>query len=108
MITVKPQGTDLDRLRRAAAMLRKANALFGIAKKDSESAKAEISAWLKAERQIDIEALEIGQMVNVENVCIIERGKQNKFDEKSFLFEQPELHAKYKRDLPITKYKALS
>lgn len=107
MTTVKPQGADLEKLQKAAKLLKKSNALFAIAKKDSDAAKSEISDWLKAERQIEIETLPIGEFVHVENVCMIERGKQNKFDEKGFLIAEPKLHADWKKDLPITKYKAL-
>lgn len=105
MTTVKPQGAELDKLKGAARMLKAANAMFAVAKKDSEAAKEEISKWLKSERQIDLETLQIGEFVNVEGVCIIEKAKQNKFDEKGFLVAEPKLHEQWKKDLPITKYK---
>lgn len=103
---VKPAGADLEKLQKAAKLLKKSNALYAIGKQGAEAAKAEISDWLKVNRKIDLDALPIGDFVNVEKVCMIERSKQNKFDEKSFLVDQPQLHEQYKRDHPITKFKA--
>lgn len=107
MDLVKPQGRDLEKLQAAAKLLKEANKFFAIAKKNSESAKAAISEWLKANRQLDIETLKIGEMVMVESVCLIEIGSQNKFDEKAFLLAEPELHQKFKKDFSFTKFKSL-
>lgn len=106
-LTIKPQGVDLEKLQKAAKLLRKANVLFGLAKKDSESAKAEIANWLKAERKIELETLEVGTLVSIDKVCLIERAGQKRLDEKKLLFEEPMIHARFKFELPITKFKPL-
>lgn len=108
MKTVKPNEEEAVTLKKAARMIRISNELMASAKKAVEAAKEQIAGWLKTNREIDIESLPIGEMVNVDGVCLIERGKQNKFDEKGFLVAQPAVHAEFKKDFPITKYKVLA
>lgn len=82
-----------------------ANAALSKAKKESDSAKATIGAWLEKERDLKIETLPIGEFVIIENVCFIEIGKQNKFDEKAFLASNAELHAQFKKDFSVVRFK---
>jgi hypothetical protein len=107
MKTVKPNEEEAASLKKAASMLKVSNELLASAKKSVEAAKEQIAGWLKTNREIDIELLPIGEFVNVDGVCLIERGKQNKFDEKGFLIAQPALHAEFKKDFAMTKYKVL-
>jgi hypothetical protein len=107
MTTVKPQGEDLKKLQSAAALLKASNSTISAAEKVRDAAKQEISQWLKKERQIDTGALEVGDVVNVEGVCLVERVSMNKFDEKGFLLAHAALHAEFKKDFAFTKIKPL-
>ena len=51
--------------------------------------------------------LAIGDLVHVEGALMIEVSKMCKFDEKDFLLKHPAMHAEFKRDRPVTKYKPL-
>jgi hypothetical protein len=105
--TFKPTGDDETKLREAAKKLKQSNALLAIGKKGADAAKECIEGWLKQERKFDVATLEIGDIVNIEGIVLIEVGKQNKFDEKAFLLAQPSLHEEWKRDMPVRKFKAL-
>src|SRR4051794_27131416 len=107
MKTVKPNEEEAAGLKQAARLLKVANELLASAKKEAEAAKEQLAKWLKEKREIDLEVLAIGEFVNIDGVCLIEKGKQNKFDEKGFLVAQPALHGQFKKDFPITKYKVL-
>lgn len=105
--TVKPAGAELVKLKGAARLLKAANEALAIAKKQSETAKEAICTWLKEARAIEIETLPIGEMIILEGVCVIERSSQNRFDEKGFMLAEPEAHARWKKDLPVNRYKPL-
>ncbi len=105
--TFKPSETELKPLRLAASQLKEANAAVGIAKKSSDAAKLVLTDWLKTQRKLDIDTLAIGEFVSIEDVVLIEIGKQNKFDEKAFLAAEPATHAKFKKDFPMQKFKPL-
>ena len=107
MRTVKASGKELEELQQAAAVLKAANEIMASAEKSAKAAKFRIAEWLKKERSIELETLPIGEIVNVDLVCLIERGKMNKFDEKSFSLAHAVLHAEFKKDLPVTRWKPL-
>lgn len=107
MKTFKPADSELKSLRLAAALLKAANTALGEAKKQSEAAKKTLTDWLKDNRKLDIESLSIGEFVSVEDVVLIEIGKQNKFDEKAFMSAEPAIHARFKKDFPIHRFKPL-
>jgi hypothetical protein len=107
MLTVRPALPDIIKLKAAAILLKAAYKTISQAGKTIDAAKADIAQWLKANRDIDLETLPIGEMVNVEGVCLIERAKQNKFDEGAFFLKHADLHTQFKKDFPITKFKVL-
>ena len=109
MKTFKPTDpVSTPRLYTAAANIKAANAMISAAKKLGESGKQAIADWLRTERDTDIEVLPIGELVNIEGICLIEIGSMNKFDEASFQLADPEQHAKFKRDIPVKKFKPLT
>jgi hypothetical protein len=75
------------------------------AKKQAEAAKSTISDWLEKQRKVTVATLPVGEMVMLEGVCLIEISKQSKFDEKTFMSLHVELHASFKKDFPVVKYK---
>jgi hypothetical protein len=107
MKTFKPSETEARELRIAAAKLEVANKALGEAKKNAEAAKEQLGKWLKAERELDLATLGIGEMILIEDVVLIEIGKQARFDEKAFLLAEPAKHAEFKKDLPILRYKPI-
>lgn len=104
MKTVK---SDEQSLRDAAQMIKEGNAAAAEAEKKVDAGKEILCRWLKEKREIDINTLSIGEMVLIENVCLVEIGSMMKFDEKGFLAAQPTLYAQYKRALKTKKFKAL-
>lgn len=107
MKTFKANEMDAAMLKDAASKLKAANAAIAAANKQVEASKQAIAQWLKDNRDTDIDALTIGEFVQIDGIVMIERAKQNKFDEKAFLLEQPAQHAAYKRDFPMNKFKSL-
>lgn len=91
----------------AAKRLKAANAAIAAANKEVETCKAHIAGWLKDNRGLTLDTLDIGEIVQIDGVVMIERAKQNKFDEKAFAMAQPEVYAANKRDFPMNKFKAL-
>lgn len=106
--TCKPSESELTELQAHAKSLAKANAEKAAADKIVDASKDAISKWLLHQRQINIETLEIGEMVLIEKVVLIEIGKQIKFDEKGFLSSEPILHAKWMKPRPVKKFKSLT
>ena len=105
VITFRPVGEELVCLQRAAGHLKAANAALAEAKKAADAAKRVIEDWLLRERKISLEGLGIGELVHVEEVVLIEVGKQNKFDEKGFLAAHPGLHGEFKRDFAVIRWR---
>jgi hypothetical protein len=105
--TVKPNEQESAELQKAARLLKVSNELLASAKKEADAAKELLAKWLKEKRDIDVEVLLIGEIVNIDGVCLIKKGKQNKFDVNGFMVAQPALHAEFKKDFPITKYEVL-
>lgn len=94
-------------VKQAAECIRDGNKLLADGKRLVEAGKASLSAWLKTERKVDVESLPIGEIVNVDKVCLIEIGKQTRFDSKTFQLDRPKDFADYQRDFPTVKYKPL-
>lgn len=94
-------------LENAVKSLATANASLAAAKKQADNAKETIANRLKDLRGIDLSSLKIGDMVNVENILIVEIGKQNRFDAATFQAKNPALYQTFLKDFPTTKYKAL-
>ena len=99
---------DDEDIKKAVANLRQANAMLSEGKKLSEGAKAVIRNRLLELREVDLAALPIGEMVNVEKLILIEVGKQSRFDEHQFQLDQPESYLSYKKDFPVLKFKPLA
>jgi hypothetical protein len=91
----------------AAKMIKDGNAKLAEGKKQSDAGKAMIEGWLKDARQCDLATLAIGEIVNIESVCLVEIGKQTRFNEKRFAVEQPETFASYREEMAIRKFKPL-
>ncbi len=107
MQTFKPNDTDKAALDKAAQAIKAGNLLNAQGKKLVDAGKAAIETWLKDSRQCDLATLGIGDLVSIDTVCLVEIGKQNRFDEGAFQLAQPEMHAKYKKDFPTKKFKPL-
>lgn len=91
----------------AAQQIKQGNAILVLVKKQVDASKTAIEAWLKENRQVDIAALPIGEMVNIDGVCLIEVGKQSRLDQAALQLEQPEVFAKYRKEFPCLKFKPL-
>jgi hypothetical protein len=94
-------------LRQAAQMVKDGNAKLAEGKKQSDAGKAMIETWLKENRDCDLASLPVGEIVNLESVCLVEIGKQTRFNEKRFAVEHPELFASYREEMPVKRFKPL-
>ena len=101
----KPSDADLLKLQAAATNLQEANKQANTAKATIEANKKVITDWLKENRDLDLDRLEIGETVYIEKVVFIEIGKMNKFDEQAFQIEHGKLHLAFKKDFPVKKFK---
>lgn len=99
--------TDNATLVKAAQMIKEGNATLAQAKKQVDAGKAMIADWLETERNCQLASLPIGEMINVDGVCLIEIGKQNRLDQATLQAEVPEIFTKYQREFPVVKYKPL-
>jgi hypothetical protein len=109
MTTYKPNGADLVKLQSMASAIKTGNAQLASAKKAVDGAKENLSQWLLAERGVDIGAdgFAIGEIVNIEAICLIEAGKQTRFDAAKFQLDAPELWQRYQREFKTLKFKPL-
>lgn len=95
-------------LRRAAVRLKKANSINSASEKVAKASKEFLAGWLQKNRNLDLEKLQIGELVHIEGIVLIEIGKQNKFDTEAFSSVQPQTFEKFKRDFPTKKFKPLA
>jgi hypothetical protein len=107
MITCRFEGARLATLKGITETLRDANKKMAEAKKAVEASKEMLSKCLLEERGVILDELPIKEMVHIEGVVMIEIGSQNKFDQSSFMIAEPELFAKWKRDIPVIRFKPL-
>lgn len=109
MQTFKANSADLEKLKAMAQAIKTGNAQLASAKKQVDAAKENLAQWLVSERGTDIgaESFAIGEIINIESVCLVEAGKQTRFDSAKFQLEQPELWAKYQGTFKTLKYKPL-
>lgn len=107
MRTFKPSEAELALLVCTAKTLKQANADLGAAKKAVDSAKESLAKWLNEARGLDLNTLKIGEIVNIEAVCLIKVTGMNKFDEGAFSLAQPKLHAEFKKELPVRRFDPL-
>ena len=105
--TVKPSDSEIVLLKKAAMLLKRSRKVKADAEKEEEAAKETLRRYLTQSRKIDVETLKIGEMVLIENICMIEVKPRNKFDEKDFLSKQPAVHAAFKREFPTVYYNPL-
>jgi hypothetical protein len=98
---------DDEELSQACRNLKDANAALSRATQSAKAAKQLIRQRLIDLRDVDIGALEIGELVQVERLLLIEIAKQSRFDEARFQLDQAELYQSYKKDFPVIKYKSL-
>jgi hypothetical protein len=106
--TCKPAESELPVLQHLSKSMAEANAAKAKADKIVESSKEGLAKWLLEQRDINIETLQIGDMVMIENVVLIEIGKQERFDEKGFLVSEPALHAQWVKPRPVKKFKSIA
>ncbi len=107
MQTFKPSDTDKAKLTDAAKLIKAGNSAQASGKKQTDAGKVSIAEWLKVERKLDVSSLVIGDMVQVEGICLVECGKQSRFDLASFQLKHPTLYAEFMRDFETLKYKPL-
>lgn len=105
--TCKPSESELPNLQQLAKSMVEANSQKAKLEKVVEASKEAFVKWLLEQRGVNVEELEIGEMVMIENVVLIEIGKQDRFDEKGFLLSEPTTHAKWMKPRPVKKFKAL-
>lgn len=91
----------------AAHLIKEGNAMLAQGKKLAEAGKATIEAWLKDNRGVELASEPIGEIINIDGIVIVEIGKQTRFNEKRFAVEKPELHAEYREEMAIKKFKPL-
>jgi hypothetical protein len=104
---VKTIKSDAPSLRAAAQMIKDGNELLAQAKEKVDAGKQIITRFCADERDINIETLPIGEVLNVADVVLIEIGRMRKFDEKKFSFDHPAEHEEYKSVFPVRKFKPL-
>ncbi len=91
----------------AAQQIKQGNAILALAKKQVDAGKTAIETWLKDNRQVDLATLPIGEMVNIDGICLVEVGKQSRLDQSALQLEQSEIFAQYRKDFPCLKFKPL-
>ena len=94
-------------LTQAARMIKDGNAKLGEAKKQVDAGKAMIEEWLMTQRQCNLATMPIGTLISIDGVCLVEIGKQTRFNEKRFAVEHPETFASYREECPVKKFKPL-
>lgn len=108
MRNFRPSEDEIGILKSSASQLRKANALFGVAKRESEAAKKVITDWLRDKRQLDLAQEQIGEVICIEDVMLIEVTKQNRLDKDTLMIKEPETYGRFLRDFPMLKFRALN
>ena len=104
MQTFKPAGGELEILQIAARTLKESNLQVAAAEKAVDAAKAQLIKWLKEERKLDLDALEIGEVINIEGVALIKIGSMNKFDARGFQLAEAELYKKWVKSIPVKRF----
>jgi len=107
MQTFKPNDNDTAKLIDAARLIATGNKAQATGKKQTEAGKVNIGEWLQNERQCNLTTLKIGDIVNIEGVCLVEIGKQSRFDIAAFQLKHPTLFAEFTKDCPTVKFKPL-
>jgi hypothetical protein len=107
MQTFKPAEADLTKLKGSARSLKEANEVMAEAKKRADAAKEFMADWLKRERGVELETLEVGEILSIDGVALIEIGKQTRFDEGAFSLAEPVLHARFRKEFSVKKFKPL-
>ncbi len=102
MQTFKINDTEIETL---CSRLKEANKASADNAKEIETCKALLKDKLKHHRNVTVEALNIGDILKVNDCLLLEIGSMNKFDEKAFSLKHPDIHAKFKRDIRVTKFK---
>lgn len=105
MKTVKLNGHDAVIACDAFKQIARANRLESEARRLKKSGKKAIAEVLKHRRGIDVNALSIGDAVNVDTLGIIEVSGQNRLDQTSFQLSDPKTFAEYTREFPVVNYK---
>jgi hypothetical protein len=104
---LKPNEAELTDLQTAAVNLKSANQRLAAAQKDVDNAKLIIRHWLVVHRNIYIDTLPTGDIIQIEGVCIVQRDRQHKFDEAAFSIAHPDIYTTWKRDFPVNRFKPL-
>lgn len=94
-------------LKQAATMIKDGNMMLAKGKKQADAGKAMIEQWLKEQRQCDLSTLSIGEIINIETVCLVEIGKQTRLDQATMQLQDPVLFAKYQKEFATVKFKPL-
>lgn len=107
MTTIKFSGAEHAETRMAVQLLKDANKALSGAKKQADAAKDAITALLLNKRGINLETLEIGDVVSIDGLLLIKVNSQNKFDEKSFMLQNPAQHEAFKKDFAVKRFEPL-
>jgi hypothetical protein len=107
MQTFKPAGAELESLRESAALIKSCNSIAAKNEKSVEAAKKSIAEWLKTARSVDLATLPVGEIIIIEDAVMIEIASMSKLDAAALLLAEPELHAKFKKDMAVKKFKPL-
>src|ERR1043166_829151 len=100
----------------SAKRLRAANAAQAAAEKIVKTEKAIFSRFLQEEKGITVETMPVGEELLIQtvidgktvDVLRIEIGKANLFDEEGFKASDPDTYAKWIKEFPRRKFKALT
>jgi hypothetical protein len=107
MQTYRPSDRELSTLRIAAAKLKEAYRTAAEQEKIIEANKAHLAEWLKDNRGVNLDALEIGELIQIENVVQIEIGSQARLDAKALLAQAPTIYEAFSKPIPVKKFKPL-
>lgn len=92
---------------KAAQMIKQARELANESRKLDEAGKATLATIVKDERDIDFDALSIGEIINIDKICLVEIGKQTRLDQAAMQLQDPVLFAKYQKEFATIKFKPL-
>src|SRR5436309_726713 len=107
MQTFRPDPIERRHLIGLAELLKNANAQIAAAEKDKEAAKGNLVLWLKARRKLNVDALEIGDAIEIPGVVRIEIDCQTRLAQAALLLEEPLVYERFMRPVAVRKFKPL-
>jgi hypothetical protein len=103
--TFKPDADSLEILKGFARTLRDARTAKSKAEKAEEASKDALAKWLKENRDYEVSAMRLGDVVFIEDVVMIEVNPRRKFDEQELLAADPDTHEQWMRTKGCTYFR---